>query len=317
MSTPKTKPEVGWIGVGAMGTPMCTNLLQGGYTVRVFDREPARCAALRPSGAEVAPSLAALASGADVVFSTIFDDEGLRDIVLGTSGVAAHGRAGSVFVDMSTVSPAASASVAPVLAERGIHYLRAPVSGAVPLATSARLSTFVSGPREVFDRVRPLLEHFTAKQSWVGANDEARAIKLTINLLLYMNTAALGEALEFGARAGLDRETMLDAINDSVVASVHYRTKAEPLKRRDYAPVGPIALAMKDMNLALAVAQANGAQLPIARGVHGTLAALAQHGLGQFDVAALADSRDLLATHPAVPIASTADDTHEARPDET
>lgn len=290
--------RIGWIGVGAMGAPMCTNLLKAGGRVVVFDRAPARAEALRAAGAEVAATLGALAGAAELVFSTIFDDDGLRDVVLGADGLARCGRPGAVYVDMSTVSPAASAAVAPALAERGIAYLRAPISGAVPLAASAQLSTFVSGPREVFDRVRPWLAHITARQTWVGGGDEARAIKLAINLLLYMNTATLGEALAFGERAGVDRATLLAAINDSVIGSVHYRTKASQLQRRDYTAVGPITLALKDLALATQVAASNGVEIPLAAFARDTFARLDRHGLGGLDVAALADHRELLAADP-------------------
>lgn len=296
---PQQSPtRIGWIGVGAMGAPMCANLLKAGHRVSVYDRQPARAGALRAAGAHCADSLRELAGGADVLFSMIFDDAGLRDIVTGAEGLARHARAGSVFVDMSTVSPAASAAVAPALAQRGIAYLRAPVSGAVPLAAEARLSTFVSGPRDAFERVRPLLECMTARQSWVGEADQARAVKLMINLLLYVNTATLGEALDFGARAGLDRRAMLDAIDGSIVACTHYRTKADALVRRDYTPVGPITLALKDLDLALDPGTAGDAALPIARLARRVLGDMDRSGLGQLDVAALADSQALLSAVP-------------------
>lgn len=298
--------RIGWVGVGAMGAPMCANLLKAGYRVTVFDHQAVRADAMRNAGAEVADSLHALTAHAEIVFSMIFDDDGLLDVVLGTDGVAACSRPETVFIDMSTVSPAASASVAPALAERSIAYLRAPVSGAVPLAASAKLSTFVSGPRDVFERVLPVLECITAKQTWVGEAEQARAIKLAINLLLYMNTATLGEALEFGAQAGVDRDTLVDAINDSVVGSTHYRTKADQIKRRDYAPVGPISLAIKDLELAAKVALSNDVAIPLSQFVQQTLSRMAQRGLVQLDVAALADSRTLLQADSIVAMPATA-----------
>ena len=289
-----TKQKIGWIGVGAMGGPMCLNLLRAGYALGVYDRNPAHLEAVRESGADVAKSPRELAAGSDIVFSTIFDDDGLRDIVNGAEGIATGGRPKLVYVDMSTVSPAASAGVADALARRGIQYLRAPVSGTVTLAASAQLSTFVSGPREVFERVRPVLAHLTAKQSYVGPAEEARVIKLMINLLVFMSTAAIGEALTFGARAGLDRATMVDAINDSIVGSAHYRIKADKLKQREYSPAGSIALVIKDADLALNVARLSGAPLPMSSLVRQYLTVLQSRGMGQLDVSALAEVLDLL-----------------------
>ncbi|MNL29989.1 2-(hydroxymethyl)glutarate dehydrogenase [compost metagenome] len=190
---------------------------------------------------------------------------------------------------MSTVSPDASAEVAAALARRGAAFLRAPVSGTVSLAASAQLSCFVSGPRPAFDAVQPVLACLTARQSYVGGADEARVIKLMINMMVFMSTAVIGEGLAFGARAGLDRALMVDAINDSIVGSAHYRTKAEQLKQRDYAAVGPISLVVKDLDLALAVARDNAVALPMSSLVRQYLALMQQRRQGHLDIAALAD----------------------------
>lgn len=297
--------RVGWIGVGAMGRPMCLNLRRAGHAVTAFDKNPARLAALGGDGVAAAASPRALLRDCEVVFSTIFDDNGLRDIVLGDDGLAAEPAPGRIYVDMSTVSPVASAEMAPALARQGIAYLRAPVSGTVTLAESAQLSAFVSGPREAFEQVRPLLACLTARQSLVGGADEARVVKLMINLLVFTSTAAIGEALDFGARCGLDRALMVDAINDSIVGSAHYRAKADKLKHRDYSPAGSIALVLKDLSLALHVAADQGAALPISGLVRRTLADMDRAGLGALDVTALADAAELLAPRAPVPESTT------------
>lgn len=285
---------VGWIGVGAMGRPMCLNLLRAGHSLTVHDKDPSRLEPLLAAGAVAADSPRGVASRAEVVFSTIFDDDGLRDIVTAPNGIAAGAGTQTTYIDMSTVSPSASAEVARTLASHGVPYLRAPVSGTVTLASSAQLSTFVSGPRDVYERLRPLLGVLTARQSYVGTGDEARVIKLLINLMVFMNTAVLGEALAFGARAGLDRGVMLDAVNDSIVGCAHYRGKADKIAQRDYAPVGPISLVVKDMDLALEVARRNLAPLPIASLVRQSLALMQGQGLSGLDVAALADLEELV-----------------------
>ncbi|NDZ17518.1 NAD(P)-dependent oxidoreductase [Variovorax sp. WS11] len=291
--------SIGWIGVGAMGRPMCDNLLRAGHRLTAYDQDRSRLEALVAAGATAASSPGALAAASDVVFSTIFDDAGLRDIVLGSNGIAASAGKGTTYVDMSTVSPAASAVVAEGLAACGIAYLRAPVSGTVTLATTGQLSTFVSGPRTEFERLLPLLGVLTARQSHVGEGEEARVIKLLINLMVFMNTAVLGEALAFGARGGLDRRLMLDAINDSIVGSAHYRGKADKIAQRDHQPVGPISLVIKDMDLALGVARENAAALPIAALVRQSLALMQSRGLSGLDVSALADLDELVLLKPA------------------
>ncbi|MGH8788422.1 MAG: NAD(P)-dependent oxidoreductase [Cupriavidus necator] len=287
-------PAVGWIGVGAMGRPMCLNLQRAGHRLTVYDKDRARLEPVLAAGAMAADSPRNVAARAEVVFSTIFDDDGLRDIVLAPNGIAAGAGPRTTYIDMSTVSPAASAEVALALAEREVPYLRAPASGTVTLAASAQLSTFVSGPLAAFERLGPLLALLTAKQSYVGVAEEARVIKLLINLMVFMNTAVLGEALDFGARAGLARGVMLDAVNDSIVGCAHYRGKADKIAQRDYAPVGQISLVVKDMDLALEVARRNLASMPISALVRQSLALMQSRGLSGLDVAALADLDELV-----------------------
>jgi 3-hydroxyisobutyrate dehydrogenase len=243
----------------------------------------------RRSGIATVGSLRDLVSGVDAIFSTVFDDQSLRDIVFGPEGIVTHAKPNAVLVDMSTVSPAVSAEVAQALADAGLRYLRAPVSGTVSLARTAQLSTFVSGAVETFDEMRPLLACLTARQNLVGGDEEARVVKLMINLLVFLNTAALGEALAFGAGAGLDRESMLMTIDESIVGCAHYRAKTQKLVKRDYAPAGSLALVLKDMDLALAVAAASDASMPMSQIVHGAIADMVGRGFGRLDIAALAD----------------------------
>jgi 3-hydroxyisobutyrate dehydrogenase-like beta-hydroxyacid dehydrogenase len=292
MTAPKT--SIGWIGVGAMGRPMCENLMRAGFPLTVYDTDRSRLDPLLAAGAKAASSPLATAAVSEVVISTIFDDAGLREIVLGPNGIAASDGRLATYIDMSTVSPAASAAVAKGLAARGIAYLRAPVSGTVTLATTGQLSTFVSGPKAALERRLSLITLLTARWRWVGEGEEARVIKLLINLMVFMNTAVLGEALAFGARGGLDRRLMLDAIDDSIVGSAHYRGKADKIVHRDYQPVGPISLVIKDMDLALAVADENAVRLPIAGLVRQSLALMQASGLAGLDVSALAALDELL-----------------------
>jgi 3-hydroxyisobutyrate dehydrogenase-like beta-hydroxyacid dehydrogenase len=287
------KHRIGWIGVGAMGLPMCRNLLAAGYALTVCDRQPARLAEVCRAGAVAADSPRQLAAACDVIFSTVFDDADLRAVALGEDGIVAakRGRA-QTFVDMSTVSPSTSAVVAKALPHR-VQYLRAPVSGTVSLAATAQLAVYASGPVGAFERVRPILEFLSARQSYVGLGEEARVLKLLINLLVFTSTAALGEALCLGARAGLDRSTMVDAINDSIAGSAHYRVKAEKLRRRDYVAAGPITLVAKDLDLALQVAARAGAPTPLGALVRQQLLVLQGLGLADLDLAVLAELPEL------------------------
>lgn len=283
--------QIGWIGVGAMGYPMSRHVLDAGYSVHACDKLPDRLQALRDAGAAIPATPADVARNTEVVFSTIYDDNALIEIVSGSDGLLtpqADLRL-RLFVDMSTVSPSASAKIADMLSARNITYLRAPVSGTVTLAQSAQLGAYVSGPRSSFEEILPLLKVMTAKQTWVGEAEEARVVKMVINMIVYLNTATLGEGLLLGTRAGLDRSVMIDAINDSVVGCLHYKGKAEKLKQRDFSPVGPISLVNKDMELVLSVARDIGAPLPMASLVKQYLVTMTHAGQSNQDLAALAD----------------------------
>jgi 3-hydroxyisobutyrate dehydrogenase-like beta-hydroxyacid dehydrogenase len=149
------RSRLGWIGVGKMGTPLCTNLLEAGFDLSVVDTDPGRVAAITRSGARSCPDAATLAREVDVVFSMVPDDAALLAIVAGANGVAAGIGPGKIFVDLSTVSPARSAKVAEMLRPTGAQYLRSPVSGSVATAAAGTLAIYCSGPRAAFETVRP------------------------------------------------------------------------------------------------------------------------------------------------------------------
>jgi 3-hydroxyisobutyrate dehydrogenase len=278
---------------------MCINLVNAGFSVTVYDKDAAKITAVVGSGLLAATSPAALAAQSDLVISMIFDDAALQDVVLGATGVLGAMRPGAPYIGMSTVSPAASQDIARHLADRGVPYLRAPVSGTVVLAETAKLSTYVSGPQEAFDACLPVFQALTTKQKYVGQGEEARLVKLSINLIVQMSTAVLGEALAFGTRAGLDRSMLVDAINDSIVASPHYQTRAEWFKHRERSPLADLAMTTKDMDLALAVAQAHGAALPIASLVRQYLTISKSLGKETKGVMALAEIiEDINPDHP-------------------
>jgi 3-hydroxyisobutyrate dehydrogenase-like beta-hydroxyacid dehydrogenase len=278
---------IGWIGYGSMGRPMCVNLLKAGYTVQACDIDPTKVRAMRDDGVRACASPRSAAEGSDLVASMIWSDETLQEIVSGENGLAHGIRRGVPYVDMSTVSPGGSRLVAEQLEARGIPYLRSPVSGSALVAKTAGLTIYASGPRETFDRCLPVLKALSANQTYVGIGEESRVLKLTINLMVAMSTAVLGEALSFGTRAGLDRSLVIDAVNDSIVGSRHYAVRADAIKRRDLSSTGSWAGA-KDVGMAMSLAQECGAVLPIASLVQQYVTLVANRGVNRNGVVALA-----------------------------
>lgn len=280
--------KLGWIGVGRMGTPLCRRLLDAGATLSVTDLDPARTAHLAAEGARPNATPAALAEEADILLSMVTNDAALLAAVIGTGGVAETIRPGQVFIDLSTVSPATSARVAEAMAERGADYLRCPVSGSTTMAAAGTLTLFASGPAAAIDRCEPLLAALGKETLRCGNAEEARALKLMINMVVALTPAIIGEALAFGSRLGLDWDGMVDALNRSTVASPLLGYKAEMLKARDWTPAADVDLVAKDVDLALSIAQREGVPMPfsaLARQFAAACQATGEGGLDFFRVA--------------------------------
>lgn len=244
---------VGWIGVGKMGLPMAGHLVTAGCTVRAYDTVPARLALL--SGAQAAGSLADAARGASVVFSSLPDDAALRAVALSPEGALAAMAPGSLYIDTSTVSPSLSAEVAAEAARRGVRHLRVTVSGNNHFAEAATLTVFASGAKADFDAVQPLLARFGPVQMYVGEAEQARTIKLVINLMIAVTSGMLAEALALGGKGGLAWDTMLEAISASAVGSPIVKSKAKELAARDFTPTFTPAQLGKDLDLMLDAAR--------------------------------------------------------------
>ena len=227
------KKHLGWIGVGKMGTPMSTNLLKAGYKLTVFDIVPAAMKALVDQGANPAESPLEIAAQADIIISMIPDDPALEEISTGSQGIFQGAKPGMIYIDMSTVSPATSARVAKAAEKKGVQYLRAPVSGSTGSAPGATLTILASGPREAFDQCRAIFDKLGQKVFHVGPGDQARYLKLLVNMMVGITSAMTAEALVFGKRGGIEWEQMIDIINNSVVASPLIGFKVQLLKERD------------------------------------------------------------------------------------
>jgi len=275
--------RMGWIGVGKMGAPLCANLLDAGFDLSVVDTDPARVAAIAARGAKHCADPATLAREVGIVFSMVPNDEALLSIVSGQRGVARTIGPGQIFVDLSTVSPARSERVAELLAPTGAQYVRSPVSGSTANAAAGTLALYCSGPEEAFERVRPALQRMGNRLTYCGQGEEARVLKLVINMIVCMTPAIVGEALSLGARSGLDWSQMIDAIGQSVGASPVIGYKTDMMKRRDWTPMATIDLVEKDLDLALEWGRLKGAPMPLTRMVHQFNAAFQERGDGGLD----------------------------------
>jgi 3-hydroxyisobutyrate dehydrogenase len=291
--------KLGWVGVGRMGTPLCRRLLEAGAEVTATDPDHTRIAALAQEGLRAAMTAAGLAEQTDIILSMVPNDAALLAVTLGPGGLAEEIRPGQVFIDLSTVSPATSAQVAEALAARGADYLRCPVSGSTSTAASGTLTIFASGPEAALDRCAPLLSVLGKETLRCGTAEEARAVKLMVNLVVALTPAIIGEALAFGGRLGLDWEAMVEALSKSVVASPLLAYKAGMLKARDWTPAADLDLIAKDLDLALAVGLREGAPMPLSALARQFAAAYQASGEGELDFFRLATWPErLLAPNP-------------------
>lgn len=278
-----TNAKIGWIGLGKMGAPMAANLLAAGYALAVYNRSPDKATSLVEKGASLAVSPASLGRSCDIVVSMVADDEALLGITVGPGGLFEEARKGLIYVDMSTVSPAASERIARAAAERGIGYLRAPVSGSTAKASAAALSVFVSGPHSDYQQCMPWLSCVGDKLYYVGEGEQARYVKIALNMMVGITAAMVGEALVIGERGGVGWEQMIEVINNSVVTSPLIGYKSKQLATRDFRPMFTSSQMAKDFDLALDTGRATNTPMPLTAVARQFYSAMAATGQGDSD----------------------------------
>jgi len=280
----EARPTVGLIGLGNMGTAFAERLLQAGYPLHVYNRTPQKAEPLAAEGARLVDSAADLASQVDVVITSLADDEAFEAVA---GEVVAAARPGTVLVDMSTVSPAVSARVASMAEAASVAYLRAPVSGNPTVVRAGNLSFIVSGPREALERVEEVIRAIGPTVHHVGDGEQARVVKLAINLMIAGLAQLISEALVFGEAAGVPRKALLEVMGSSAVGAPFVKYKTEPLLQDDYSATFTTALMEKDIDLALDAAEQEGVHLPLAREMKSLLRAAIEAGYGEDDFIAL------------------------------
>lgn len=277
------KQKIGWVGLGKMGIPMSKNLNKAGYPLTVYNRTKGKTKELAEQGAQVAESPKGLAAGVDVIISMIADDPALEAVSIGPNGAFEGAKAGAIYIDMSTVSPVASGRVAEAAEKKGIKYLRAPVSGSTALAAAGTLTIFASGPKDAYDRCVDIFGAMGQKSFHVGAGDEARYLKLLLNMMVGITSAMVAEALIFGERGGMDWTQMIDIISNSVVTSPLIGYKAQILKDRNFAPAFTAEQIAKDFDIALDTGRALSVPMPITSLARQFFGSMKAKGKGELD----------------------------------
>jgi 3-hydroxyisobutyrate dehydrogenase len=275
---------VGLIGLGNMGSAFAERLLDGGYDLLVYSRTAAKADPLAARGAAVVGTATDLAERVDVVLTSLPNDEALESVADEMVGAM---RPGSVLVDLSTVSPAASARVATLAEEASVDYLRAPVSGNPTVVRAGNLSFIVSGARETLERVEPVIKTIGPTVHHVGEGEQARIVKLALNLMIAGLAQLMSEALVLAEASDVSRKDLLEAMASSAVGAPFVQYKKEPLLRDDFSATFTTALMEKDIDLILDAAKQAGVELPVAREMKSLLRATAEAGYADDDFMAL------------------------------
>jgi 3-hydroxyisobutyrate dehydrogenase-like beta-hydroxyacid dehydrogenase len=272
------------IGLGNMGTAMAERLLDAGYELVVHNRTPAKAEPLRDGGAVVASTPAHLVQQVDVVLTSLANDEAFEAVA---EEVLSTARPGTVLVDMSTVSPVVSARVASLAEGAAVEYLRAPVSGNPTVVRAGNLSFIVSGAREVLERVEPVIRAIGPTVHHVGDGEQARIVKLALNLMIAGLAQLMSEALVLGEAAGVSRADLLEVMGSSAAGAPFVKYKTEPLLRDDFSATFTTALMEKDIDLILDAAEQAGVELPLANEMKALLRAACEAGYADDDLMAL------------------------------
>ncbi len=274
--------HVGFIGLGIMGSGMARNLLTAGFSLRVWNRTRSRMAALQAEGAATARDPAELAALCEVVIVCVSDTPDVEAVLLGDDPPGAiHGlRAGSLVIDMSTISPQATRRLAQRLAERGAHLLDAPVSGGSEGAARGTLSIMVGGEAEQLARALPILQAMGKTITHVGGHGDGQLVKLVNQILVVGHALAMSEALLFAQAGGLDLRRTLAAVLPGAAGSWMLANRGPQILERDWRPGFTIDLQQKDVRLALEAADELGVPLPATGLVFQLYRALQAAGLG-------------------------------------
>ncbi|MEJ2346370.1 MAG: 2-hydroxy-3-oxopropionate reductase [Gammaproteobacteria bacterium] len=279
--------KVGFVGLGIMGRPMAINLLKAGYDVWIYARREESMAPVADAGGEKCSSPRQVAEQADVAFTMVSDTGDVEDVILGGQGIIHGARKDAVVVDMSTISPSATRSMAAALAAHGVHMLDAPVSGGDKGAIDGTLSIMVGGKPEIFERVRPLFEVMGKNIVHTGDNGAGQVTKACNQVVIAQTIAAVGEAMILAKASGVDPARVRDALLGGFAGSRVLEVHGQRMIDGNYDPGFKAVLHKKDMRIVLEAANELGIALPGAASATQLVNALVGTGKGELDSAAI------------------------------
>ncbi len=287
---------VGLIGLGIMGMPMARNLLKAGYSVVAYNRTASKAQELaEEDGATAVGTPREVAEACSTVITMVTDSPDVEAVVLGEGGAIEGIQRDAVLIDMSTISPSVTRTIAGRLKEKGAHMLDAPVSGGSWGAIEGTLSIMVGGDKAVFDRCMPVFEAMGRNIVLAGPNGTGQTTKLVNQILVVGTMNAVAEAMVFAAKSGADLETTIEAVKGGAAGSWQLQNLGPRLIKGDFAPGFMVKLQQKDLRLILEAAREMNLPLPVTSLVHQLFASLEAAGLGDEGTQALVKAHERLA----------------------
>lgn len=288
-------PTIGFIGLGIMGLPMSKNLVKKGYQVIGYNRSQTAMEALQAAGGTVAASIAQLAEKAQVIITMLPDSPDVQAVALGEGGILQSAKAGTLYIDMSSIEPLVAREVHTALAAKGIRMLDAPVSGGEPKAIDGTLSVMAGGSEADFAEAQPIFAAMAASAVRVGDIGAGNVCKLANQIVVALNIAAVAEALSLAAKAGVDPQLVYQAIRGGLAGSTVMDAKAPMMLSGNEKPGFKVKLHIKDMNNVQQTAHAIGAPLPLSAIAMEILQAVRVDGRAEADHSTMARFYEKLA----------------------
>jgi 3-hydroxyisobutyrate dehydrogenase-like beta-hydroxyacid dehydrogenase len=279
--------NIGFIGLGVMGSGMVRRLLAAGHEVAGYNRTEAKAQRLLQSGMKWAESPRAAAQAAEFVFTMVSNTEALHAVSSGPNGILAGLGSGKIFIDMSTVSPAASRELAAAVAAKGAAMLDAPVSGSISTMEEGKLSIMVGGDRAVYEKALPILQAIGPKVTHVGRNGLAVSMKIATNLSLGVQMLAFSEGVLLAEKSGIARETAVEVLLNSVMASPMVKYRGPFVLKMPEEAWFDVNMMQKDLLLALEMGRQLEVPLPSTAITNEMLTTARAMGLAEKDFAVL------------------------------
>jgi 3-hydroxyisobutyrate dehydrogenase len=291
MATPanaldKSTAQLGFIGLGLMGSRLTRRLHSTAWNVQAWNRSTGPADLLRRDGIVIAKSLAELVTHSDVVLSSLANDEAVYSVYFTPDGVFSAAKRGTIILEMSTISPELSRLLHQQASARGISFLDLAVSGSTPAVEAGTITLLGGGDPKTFEQCGPIYESIAKQWFLIGPGSSGVQMKLVVNLLLGLDMQAIAEAVSLGEHLKIDRNVLLDVLSRTAVIPPAFVGKFKKIKNGDYSPEFPLRLMSKDMDLAMDAARSSGAVLPAATAAQSVLTSnLAANG--DLDLAAI------------------------------